>query len=468
MKKNLVNILIPIVFSAGAALAADGDLDPTFGVQGKRTISFDLGGDLRDDARAVALAPNGKIYLVGTVDGPNGDSGVGIARLDSNGAPDLAFGGQNTGKVFHTEPAYDGGVVVAAAAIQPDGKIVVAGSADVDPGQLVDRDFIACRFNADGSIDQGFGNQATPGCRAVGINLDPSPNTDFATSLVIQSDGKIVLAGAATVQQLFRGILVRLTVQGALDTDTFGESGIAQVPPEFSASTFYAVTQASDGKLIAVGDIFVLPGNNDFLTIPFNLDGTLAIPGVLQFGFDAGLGFNNDRAKAVHVYPDGTVLVAGDVQIGANSYQMGAVKYSSINGTFDTSFGTNGFIHHIFCDVCTNALVGDMYVQTDGRIVLAGPVSGDPQFFRPDFGVMRLDINGERDTTFSAQGIAYVEFDQVGGNADDVATSVISQGGRILVAGTVAAPGGPFNTDFGIARLDNDLIFADDFEGDGN
>lgn len=121
---------------------ADGSLDTTFGANGHVSYSVSSGWDA---AFTVAVQPDGKILLAGNSDTENFGTDFGILRLNPDGSLDKAFSGD--GKA--TFSLADGNDTVHSIALQADGKIVLAGSAEENYGVL--------RLNADGSLDRSFG-----------------------------------------------------------------------------------------------------------------------------------------------------------------------------------------------------------------------------------------------------------------------------------------------------------------------
>jgi uncharacterized delta-60 repeat protein len=157
------------------ALSAPGELDLTFNSTGM--VIQDLGAF--DHANAVAVQSDGKIVVAGD---SNGDFIV--ARYNINGALDTTFnpGGIIPGVVFTD---FAGGFDQAfAVTIQLDGFIVVAGTASNGSGS----DFGIARYETDGDLDPNFGTGGK-------LFVDFGNDLDEAKSLVIQSDGKIVIAG---------------------------------------------------------------------------------------------------------------------------------------------------------------------------------------------------------------------------------------------------------------------------------
>ncbi|MEI2671925.1 MAG: hypothetical protein V9G13_12580 [Marmoricola sp.] len=162
---------------AVARYQTNGVLDPSFGSGGK--VAFAVGDSV--EARAMSLLPDGRIVLAGVIN-QGGRENTFVARLMSNGAFDPSFGAG--GKVV---VSLSGGNDAAnAVAVQPNGQVLTGGYADSG----TTRDFAVARFNPNGSLDIGFG-------------LGGSVYTSFgqygeeATAMLLQRDGKIVLAGWA-------------------------------------------------------------------------------------------------------------------------------------------------------------------------------------------------------------------------------------------------------------------------------
>jgi uncharacterized delta-60 repeat protein len=109
-------------------------------------------------------------------------------RYNADGSPDTSFNGDG----IVTTDIGDSSDIANSIAIQSDGKIVVAGSsANVDSAA----DFAVVRYNADGSPDTSFNGSGIVTTNIVTTDIGES--IDSAASIAIQSDGKIVVAGAA-------------------------------------------------------------------------------------------------------------------------------------------------------------------------------------------------------------------------------------------------------------------------------
>jgi uncharacterized delta-60 repeat protein len=220
-----------------------GALDPTFGVGGKVTTDFAGIFDV-----AMALQADGKIVVVGdSVVGGFGD--FALARYNADGTLDDSFG--TSGKVTtdfggDEDRAFD-------VAIQANGRIVVVGHSVA--GDAVD--FALARYNADGSLDDGGPNDSTPADTfgtSGKVTTDFGGTIDLATSVVLQADGKIVVAGSTFGGGSEDFALARYNADGTLD-DGFGTSG--KVTTDFGGSDrATSVALQTDGKIVVAGSTF--------------------------------------------------------------------------------------------------------------------------------------------------------------------------------------------------------------------
>ena len=159
-----------------------------------------------------------------------------------------------------------------AVALQSDGKLVVVGQTYKD-NDYSDEDFVVTRYNTNGTLDNTFGSRGR-------VRTDFPALAAVPSSVVIQPDGKIVVAGGAFPLFTFAGNfeVVRYNPNGSLDT-SFGAGGIVTTTfPEGSYA--FDVALQSDGKIIAAGTVFVdfNPGDQsdtDFALARYNQHGTL-------------------------------------------------------------------------------------------------------------------------------------------------------------------------------------------------
>ena len=237
-------VMISLAFST-AAMAAPGDLDPTFSGDGKQTT--DLGGG----ANGVAIQPDGKIVVVGA----SGDGNFALARYNPNGSLDRSFSGNGKQRTD-----FGGRDRAKGVAIQADGKIVAVGL-----GGRREFEFALARYNPNGSLDRSFsgnGRQRTAFGRSA-----------FANGVAIQADGKIVAAGTATGQFRLDFALARYLPNGSLDRSF---SGDGKQTTDFGADDVAkAVAVQADGKIVAVGVGRAFAEIGDFALARYNPNGSL-------------------------------------------------------------------------------------------------------------------------------------------------------------------------------------------------
>ena len=325
---------------------ADGSLDTSFGSGG--TLTTDIGAF--DFALATAIQPDGKIVAVGRT-GPSGTGDFALARYNPNGSLDASFG--SAGKVTTDFGGLD---VAYGVAIQPDGKIMVAGGGGT-PG-----DFALARYNADGSFDTSFGMAGK-----VTTDFDLGL-LDGAMDVALQSNGRIIAVGFTTIAGSAAFALARYNTDGSLDT-SFGNGG--KVTTDFGGSdTAFAMAIQPDGMIVVVG---TGAGNfGDFTLARYMTDGSL----------DANFGSGGkvttdfvgpDSANAVALQANGKIVAAGS---RANFRDFALARYNT-DGSLDASFGSGGKLTTDFGG--QDAAFG-VAIQPDGNIVLAGNGGADFDF----------------------------------------------------------------------------------------
>ncbi len=377
------------------ARAADGDLDPAFGVGGKVVTSFDVPAA---SATSVALQPDGKIVAAGFLFDETANLDFAVARYEADGSLDATF--DLDGKARTDFFGLDD--IANAVALQPDGKIVLAGTARVG----FDLSIALARYNASGSLDTGFG---------VGGKAIVAGFTGIAYGVAIQPDGKILVAGSHFAA-------VRFNPDGSLDAG-FGKGGKVVVEG-FGAN---ALTLQPDGKIVVVGVINTASGTgDDFAVLRFDSDGSpdksFGSGGVVATDFFG----HGDLARAVALQPDGRIVVGGGAADSAGSH-FAVARYNT-DGSLDTSFGGDG---RQTTDLSGfDELVFGVAVQSDGRIVAAGFAFGASLY---DFALVRYTAEGAEDTTFGTSGRITTDFF---GRSDGVRGVVLQPDGRIVAAGS--------------------------------
>ena len=286
----------------------DGVLDSTFGMGGWVRTDI-LGGD--DKANALAIQSDGCIVVVGKAMNSSSNYDFALVRYLENGDLDLSFGAN--GKVTTDLTAQHD--MARGIAIQPDGKIIVAGPVK---RSVFLHDFAVARYNSDGILDTTtFG---TGGWVFTDFNVDH----DFANALILQPDGRIVVAGAATFEESYYFAIARYTEYGVLDP-SFDNDG--RVVTDFGPGhdDGYAVTLQPDGKLI-VASYADIGAGIDFVVVRYHPNGSLDMgfseDGWVMTDFAGG----EDIGLAVVLQPDGEIVVAGSAFNGLD-FDFALVRY---------------------------------------------------------------------------------------------------------------------------------------------
>jgi len=280
-----------------ARYLASGALDSSFNGTGK--VITAIGSD-NDAAYSVALQPDGKIVAAGRCS--NGtDYDFCVARYLASGAPDLSFNG--TGKVI--TPIGSGNDIVRGVALQPDGKIVVAGYC----ANGATYDFCLARYLASGTLDMSF--------QGAGTDVAPiGAGDDYAISLSLQPDGKIIVAGVCSNGINSDFCLARYLADGAFDT-TFNGTGKVITPIGSGDDYGYSVVLQPDGKIVVAG--YCSNGTNlDFCLARYLTNGTLDASFGSTGKVITAIGSGTDIANSAALQPDGKIVVAGYCSNGIN------------------------------------------------------------------------------------------------------------------------------------------------------
>lgn len=386
---------------------ANGAIDTTF-AGNAGWVSTALGPDaVANDAMQ---QPNGKIVLVGTA-----GLKVALARYYPDGSLDRTFGGGGTGQVITSVTGTQRfGDVANSVALAPDGRIVIAGQADFPNG--TNRDFLVARYTDDGVLDPTFGNGGT-------IITSNTTRADYAFSVAVQADGKIVAGGLIDNSGNGDFLLVRYNVDGSLDASF---SGDGKHTNELGGTTdrAHSILVQPDGRILAAGTSagdFALSRNlsNGPLDTSFSGDG------LFKIAIGAG---TEDTLRSVLRLPDGKYLVAGYYELGLKE-RLAIARVTSA-GALDLSFGIGGIAT---TDVTYADDFGyDMAVDSTGRIVLAGFMNNGAV---SEVIVSRFTESGQLDPTFYGDGTYSAALSRV---SDEGRAVVLGLSDEIYVAGTTS------------------------------
>jgi len=391
-------------------LTAPGDLDTAFGSGGKVTDQiFTFGGY----SNSVAMQSDGKIVAAGSA-GNGSNIDFALVRYNTDGSLDTSFG--PGGIVITPVGSYDDRA--NSVAIQSNGRIVVAGSAY--NGSV--EDFALVRYNPDGSLDTSFGPDGS------GIVISPvGMVSSCASSVAIQSDGKIVVAGSASNGLNGDFALVRYKTNGSLD-DLFGPDGSGMVLTHVGTSNDWGLSVAiqSDGKIVAAGYADNVGNNVDFALVRYDTDGDLD----RSFGSEGKVltpvGSFSDQANAVAIQSDGKIVAAGSTYNGSD-VDLALVRYDTY-GHLDNAFGSGGIVITSVGSSWTHAQ--SVALQSDGSIVVAGGSAYDGKSY--EFALVRYNTGGGLDSSFGTGGIVLTP---LGGSSAQVQSLAVQRDGKIVAAG---------------------------------
>ncbi len=357
-----------------------------------------------NSVHAVAVQPDGKILVAGSARVGFNQS-FALARYTSTGILDTTFGTNG----ITTSSFGFGDDVINAITLQQDGKIVVAGSAALFGNTF----FAVARYTSTGILDTSFNGNGK-----VTTSIEGTNNQAFAVGM--QSDGKIVVAGFANASKI---ALARYTPTGILDT-TFGTAAGTTVTTLGTGARAYALNVQSDDTLIIGG--YASVGREAFALLRYSssgiLDNSFGTNGITT----TIIADSDSQAFALATQPDGNLLLAGFSIVNAQDY-CAIARYTSL-GILDPTFGTNSITT---TRIGSGAEAYAIALQSDGKPVVAGYANVDAtsQFF-----VARYTTTGALDTTFGTQGT--VTSNLTAPVAVSFNGMTLQSDGKIIVAGS--------------------------------
>jgi len=400
-------------------------LDLSFGFAG--LVNSDFGFGRNDQALALDIQPDGKIVAAGVASIPgNGDDFAVIRYNNDDGSPDATFGTNGT----VTTNFFGGNDRATGVLIRPDGKIIAGGDAfNTNTGNT---DLALAAYNADGSLDSSFGINGK-------VTTDFGLN-DLGNALILQPDGKLILAGSVLDSKLSKDFaLVRYNPDGSLDSG-FGVGG--KVITDFfkSSDEVSSIVLRSDGSILAAGFADGGSSGRDFAVARYDshgiLDTTFGVGGKATVDFFGGV----DEAKSIAFQPDGRIVLAGSAFNGTTLADFALARFNA-DGILDTSFGDQGKVTTDFARNLDEAR--KLIALSDGSIIAAGRTFGSGS--GSDFALVSYSSEGKLDRSFGSQGKLTTDFRA--GNDQAFGMAVDSEGRVILAGGAQIS-----SQDFALAR----------------
>jgi uncharacterized delta-60 repeat protein len=406
--------------------------DPTFGVDGQVATPLGVTGI---EGGVVLAQPDGKAIV--SLRRNTGYGGYGaIVRYNADGTLDTAFG--SGGQIVPPIYAYSG---VLSAALQADGKILVAGC-KCGTGY----DFALVRYNADGSLDTSFG---VGGIAQTDIGGWGS-YYDYATAVAVQADGKIVVAGMTGTYwptPSWTSVLVRYNADGSLDT-SFGAGG--KVLDSLGPTEGVSLAFDAAGRVLTFGQAYIAgTWQTSNVLVRYSAGGApdpsfgvggrvTALPGMTSA---AGRNLVIQKIDG----QDEKILVAGSGYSYDNYRYVYAVARYSSAGVLDAAFGSGG-------TAITPA--GDyrganwLALQSDEMILVSGKYYGADM----GFAVVRFSPNGSLDTGFGSGGVKKLPAPGPGWSPASWSSLALQADGHMFITGSY---GGGEGCEFLLTRLDS-------------
>lgn len=435
-------------WSGTAAAAVPGDPDPGFGADGASLYQLGSGSSPASQIKAVALQPDGKILVAGWGTDKNGNHAFMVARLTADGLLDQTFG--TAGKVL-TQLGGAGAPTptseATALAVQPDGKIIVGGD-----NYLSSSGFLLARLNPNGTFDTSFGKS--------GKVFDPAPAdlgyipSPLVSAIALQPDGKIVVAGNYENYHAFPLFVARINGSNGTLDKSFGQSGViidllqGQGLRPFAGAD--AVALQPDGKIVIGGSVGGYGYGMSVLVARLNggdgsYDQSFGNQGIVRWDeFDTNCADHFGVANALGLQPDGKLVVAGatsgdppDCNPPVSPHRAPTLvsRLNGSNGSFDQSFGSGGTIlSDLGAGSRPFASYQGLALQPNGQIVVGGmatDASGNNQVL-----VARLNgTDGSFDNAFAGGGSYLHQFANGSGAASGVNAIALQPDGNIVAAG---------------------------------
>jgi uncharacterized delta-60 repeat protein len=403
-------------------------------IDGSKDVSFNSGTGFDNSILSIIIQPDEKIILGGNFTSFQGNNINRIIRLNSDGSNDSSF---NSGSGFDNS--------INSMILQTNGKIILGGAFLTYQGTTVNR--IIC-LNNDGSKDSSFnsgigfdntinsiliqtdGKIILSGAftnyknsienHIIRLNTDANKDSSFNTgkgfnnnviTTAIQADGKIIVGGAFTS---YNGInenkIIRLNNDGIKDASFNTETG-------FQGGGISSIKLQANGKIIAFGDFTSYKGVSENKIIRLNTDGSK------DTSFNIGTGFNG-KIYSLALQTDGKLVIGGDF----TSYQgVTANRIIRLNsdGSIDTSFNTGtGFTMSFNLGTVVKVTIYSIAVQQDGKIILGGIF--DLYKGKTAISIIRLNSDGTPDSSFDTT---------TGGFDNEPSYIALQDNGKILVCG---------------------------------
>lgn len=378
-------------------------------------LNYDVGLD-------IALAQDGSIVVSGYSVGAGGNVSTDflVSKFTADGIPVASFGNNDGAAITDISGDQD---VAVDAIIQADGKIVVAGYANIKSEKYSwgQSDFALARYNLDGSLDGTFGSGNGI------ITTDITGNQDSVMSILAQPDGRLLAVGYAYVDgdTEYDFALARYNQDGSLDTTFGGGDGFLTTAISAYQDSPSGACLLADGKIIVAGlTSNPLTTGFDFVLVKYNADGSLDTSfsgdGVVTTDISGNPSQPSQESwPYIAIQSDEKILLAGTAS-GASGAERVLVRYN-VDGSLDDGFGVGGIVK--FGNL--SGYSSGVATQSDGEIIVSSTASNSI------IELFRFNTDGSIDNSFGTNGVATLDF-AYGCQASSIN---VQDDGKILLTG---------------------------------
>jgi uncharacterized delta-60 repeat protein len=387
--RRIILVIAILTFNNLIILSQAGKLDLYFGRLGIAFPGKGLFEGRMTGYNSLALQSDGKFLLTGTIYNPANYDDLIIIRCNENGSLDADF----YYKGYISLDIENQNNVGKSIALQKDNKIVVSST--------VGNKFAILRFNADGSQDQSFGYN---GCKVFDITGENYAG-DNTCSIAIQQDQKIVVFGSSGNGYVSDFYVMRLNSDGSLDNQ-FGESGITMLDFKGGIDLASDMVIQPDGKIVLAGY------TNALIGIPYSfIVSRILTDGSLDTSFNKigyaitpiGDDHNDAYCYSVGIQDDGKILTVGTSSLGFTIMDNVLIRYNA-NGSIDSSFGNNGIVINDLGTI--DSWSTDMAFQPDKKIVVSGFYR---ELYDQNIIIYRYNSDGSLDLSFANGGYSNLD-----------------------------------------------------------
>ncbi|MBK8284443.1 MAG: hypothetical protein IPK97_05930 [Ahniella sp.] len=315
------------------------------------------------------------------------------ARMFTNGQPDTGFG-NGDGRLRTTVPVtlipQTESLVVTGAVVQTDGKPLVFGGLRSVNGEVGPFPGVVCRLAAAGNFDASFG---TAGCKTL-RSFIAADETCLVNDVALSTDGTLAVVGNCVGPTFSeRPFLARLTSTGAIDIEFGGGAGLITpliADAQSEGQHYRSVALRSDGSIVVLGHFTTLDGGTrdiDIGVLQFDgggsLDPAFSGDGVTLLRYSSFGGDEADYARDLVLRPNGKAVFLGHTVTPSpgSPHRRALLGQLNVDGTPDTSFGTDGKINDdLGIEFSASSSLDSIDLDASGRIVVAGARSATTSY----------------------------------------------------------------------------------------